>query len=88
MEEAEKKLTLQWIETWKKAGEAMEQIRKQELQSPEYGKNDQLIDSLLDLAVERGTHRTSTGLVELQQLFANYRNSKLNNQIDTHELSL
>ena len=62
-----------WVAAWKRAGHAMEGIRRQELRSASYGANLELIDSMLQWACDNAVPRSSTGLVEQQHLFQRLR---------------
>ena len=67
---------LKWMETWKKAGSALKEIRKKELSTFDYSKNYKLIDEMLQYACEHGEERTTTGLIEQQRLFKKFAYKK------------
>jgi hypothetical protein len=73
MNPTEREQIKRWVETWQRAGAALRQMKRQELRSPDYGKNSALIDELLEWAVEHQKVRTSSGLVEQQRMFMKMR---------------
>jgi len=81
MTESDKNKIRVWIETWKKAGAALEEIRRHELESDDYGKNQELIDNMLQFACEHRKPRLSSGLVEQQRWFMKMR-EKLRREAD------
>lgn len=57
-----------FIAHWKRVGPILAQIRRDELRRFDWDKNWALVDSLLDLTVDRPSEpRTTSGLVELQR---------------------
>ncbi len=70
----------QWVATWKRAGAALDEVRRQELMSFSYDENFALIDSMLQWACDNATPRVSTGLVEQQRLFQLLRARSKKNQ--------
>ena len=58
-----------FVEHWKRVGPKLERIRREELRNFRHEDNIELIDSLLQMGVDLGTERTSSGLVEMQRLF-------------------
>lgn len=59
-----------WVDTWKKASVSLEEIKRRELQEPDYfEKNFHLLDEMLQYACDNATPRKSSGLVEMQRLF-------------------
>ncbi len=81
MKESDKKQIRLWIETWKKAGAALEEIRRRELESSDYGKNQDIIDNMLQFACENRKPRLTSGLVEQQRWFMKMR-EKLRKEAD------
>jgi hypothetical protein len=69
----EKKLMKKWVETWKRAGPILEEIRKDELRNFDYQKNKQIIDEMLQWAIDHAKPRLSSGLVEQQRWFMKMR---------------
>lgn len=63
------KKTEYWVETWKKAGIALESIKKNELLSFNYNENLEIIDQMLQWAVEHQNIKLTSGLVEQQYYF-------------------
>jgi hypothetical protein len=66
-------LTKLWVETWKKAGPALEAIRRRELREFRYEDHAAEIDALLELGLRFAQPRTTSGLVEQQRLFQKAR---------------
>jgi len=62
-----------WVETWKRAGPALRAAKVRELQAHDYGKDCQLIDDMLQWAVDHAQERPSSGLVEQQRFFRKMR---------------
>jgi hypothetical protein len=58
-----------WVDTWKRAGVALAEIKRQELTSVEYGRDQALIDEMLLWAHEHRTERLTSGLVDQQRIF-------------------
>ena len=58
-----------WAETWKRAGVALEEIKRRELQAFDYAANQGLVDAMLRWACQHQRPRASTGLIEQQRLF-------------------
>ena len=73
MTDEEKKLMKKWVETWKRAGPILEEIRKDELRNFDYKKNKQIIDEMLQWAIDHAKPRLSSGLVEQQRWFMKMR---------------
>ena len=69
MKDSERKQFAMWIETWKHAGAAMEEVRRRELREYDYAVNQAVVDEMLQWAVENGQVRLSSGLIEQQQIF-------------------
>ena len=69
----ENKQTEKWVKTWQRAGEALEEIKQQELRSYDYHKNLKVIDEMLQWAHEHRKIRLTSGLVEQQRLFMEIR---------------
>lgn len=73
MKEYDKKEIRLWIETWKKAGEALKEIKRHELETFDYAKHQELIDNMLQFACENRKPRFTSGLVEQQRWFMKMR---------------
>lgn len=58
-----------WLEHWARVGPKLERIRREELRNLDHARHVEAIDTLLQIAVERATPRTTSGLVEMQRLF-------------------
>lgn len=56
-----------FVEHWRKVGSLLEEIRRQELRDFDHKANVEIIDALLQLGVDCGEERTTSGLVELQR---------------------
>jgi len=60
-----------WVETWKRAGPALERIKNQELREWKY--DPAVIDALIEAGLCSTAPRPMTGLVEQQRLFRKLR---------------
>ena len=69
MTDKEKKMMKKWVETWKRAGPILEEIRKEELSNFDYRKNKHIIDEMLQWTIDHAEPRMSSGLVEQQRWF-------------------
>ncbi|MDM8548979.1 hypothetical protein QUF72_02830 [Desulfobacterales bacterium HSG2] len=58
-----------WVDTWKKAGAELNQIKQRQLESYDYEKHQNLIDQMLQFAYENRKSRPTSGLVEQQKWF-------------------
>ena len=56
-----------WVETWQRAGPALERIRARELREWKY--DSVMVDALLEIGFRFAQPRPMTGLVEQQRLF-------------------
>lgn len=60
--------TKKWVETWRKAGKALEEEKIRELTDPHYyEKHLPGLNALLQYACEHRVERTTTGLIEWQK---------------------
>ncbi len=62
-----------WVSCWQSAGEALEQIKRQELEAFDYQQHWQMVDDLLRIACERQAERLTSGLIEQQFWFMQLR---------------
>lgn len=69
MMDSDKKTMAKWVETWKRAGSALKEVKRRELQSFDYAKNQHIIDEMLQWAHDRRKIRLTSGLVEQQRYF-------------------
>ena len=60
---------------WKRVGPKLDEIRRRELRQFDHEANIGVIDALLQIAVDHGTRKTTSGLVELQRRLAKGRRS-------------
>ncbi len=58
-----------WIESWKRATVALKAVKRHELRTYDYAKNQAIVDGMLQWAFEHREVRLSSGLVEQQRLF-------------------
>jgi hypothetical protein len=58
-----------FVDHWRRVGPQLEEIRRRELAAHGDAVNSRELDALFQLAIERGTPRTTSGLVELQRFF-------------------
>jgi len=62
-----------WVETWKRAGSALDEVKRRELRAYNYFENQALVDEMLQWAVDHQKIRLTTGMVEQQRLFMKMR---------------
>ena len=77
MMNSDQKTMAKWVDTWKRAGSALKEIKRQELQSFDYDKNQTMIDEMLQWAHDRRKVRLTSGLVEMQRYFMEMRERQL-----------
>ena len=65
----EQKQIKMWIETWERAGDVLEDIKKKKLRTFDYSKNMAVIDEMLQWACDHKAQRLSSGLKEQQYWF-------------------
>ena len=59
-----------WVNTWKKAGPALDEVKLKELRSVDYYNHNQaLLNEMLRYAFEHREPRLSSGLIEQQKIF-------------------
>jgi hypothetical protein len=73
MAQSEDAQTKQWVDTWRRAGSALDEVKRRELRSYDYEANREVIDEMLDWACDHATPRTTSGLVEQQRVFMKIR---------------
>jgi hypothetical protein len=69
MDRIKKQKIVKWVETWQRAGMALEQVKNDELKQYDYKKNALFIDEMLQWACDHGTTFTFSGLIEMQRIF-------------------
>ena len=67
--DSEKKQMAKWIETWKRAGSALKEVKRRELREYDYFKHQAIIDEMLQWAHDHRKVRLTSGLVEMQSYF-------------------
>ena len=67
--------TQQWIESWKRASVALKAVKRHELRTYDYAKNQKVVDGMLQWAFENRALRLNSGLVEQQHLFMKMKSS-------------
>ena len=67
--------TQQWIESWKRASVALKAVKRHELRTYDYAKNQTVVDGMLQWAFENRALRLNSGLVEQQRLFMKMKSS-------------
>lgn len=73
MTEEEKRLTLRWIETWRRARPELERIRREEIRNADTQRAMEIFEDAFESARRTHPPRSQSGLVELQRLFARAR---------------
>lgn len=85
MDTMEKERLRRWVQTWQQAGEALQEVKRQELRNFDYAKHRALIDEMLQWAYEHRTTRLTSGLVEQQYWFMKMREKLLAQQTQDEE---
>ena len=68
-----------WVDTWERAGKAMDEIKKQELSDPDYyNKTIKTFEDMLNYAVDNTVVTQTSGLIEMQRYFLKL--AKINGQ--------
>ena len=62
-----------WVDVWKRAGPALEAVKRRELRGYEYDNNQALLDEMLQWACDHRRNRLTSGLVEQQRMFMKLR---------------
>ena len=62
-----------YVEHWKRVGPLLEEMRRQELRQFSHSQNGQAIDDLLAAGLVHAQPRVSSGLIEMQRIFAKAR---------------
>ena len=62
----------EWVEHWRRFGPILEEIRCEELRNFNYEEQLPIIDALLQLGLDNAVPRPTSGLVEMQRLFAKW----------------
>ena len=75
METSPQENAQQWIESWKRASVALKAIKRHELRTYDYAKNQAIVDGMLQWAFEHRKVRLESGLVEQQRLFMKMKSS-------------
>ncbi len=73
MNDAEREAARRFVEKWQKAGPAMEKIRREELRNFKHSENINMIDALFAIGAKMAKPRTTSGMVEMQRIFAKAR---------------
>lgn len=63
----------QWMETWKRAVVALEEVERAELRVFDPKRHQDTLDGMLQWACDHRQPRTDSGLVEQQRLFMKMR---------------
>lgn len=69
----EREAIRQWVETWKRAAPELEAIRHREIRDADNLKVLESLESAFNHAVHSLPPRESSGMVEMQRLFAKLR---------------
>ena len=75
METSPQENAQQWIESWKRASVALKAVKRHELRTYDYAKNQAIVDRMLQWVFEHRKVRLSSGLVEQQRLFMKMKSS-------------
>jgi len=63
----------QWIEAWKRAEKALEEVRRKELREFNYEERREIVYGMLEIAHQFRKPRTTSGMIEMQRLFRKLR---------------
>ena len=63
----------EYVERWKKAGPALEKIRREELRAMSYKAEASAIDKLLEAGLLHAQPSSTSGLVEMQRILSKAR---------------
>ncbi|GHT21526.1 hypothetical protein FACS189419_02570 [Planctomycetales bacterium] len=69
----EKITVKEWVENWKRVGPVLEQLKAEEMRSPDYEKQLAEFGTMLNWACEHALPRLSSGLAEQQYYFSKAR---------------
>ena len=75
--DSEKKQMAKWVETWKRAGQALKEVKRRELREYDYFKQQAMIDEMLQWAHDHRKVRLKSGLVEMQRHFMKMKAQQL-----------
>lgn len=67
--EEEKKITLRWIETWRRAGPELERIRHEEIRRADTQRAMKIFAGLVTENLRSRPARLTSGLIEQQAIF-------------------
>ena len=73
MSDSQPKTDKEWVEHWRRLGPILEEIRREELRNFNYEEQLPIIDALLQLGLDHAVPCPTSGLVEMQRLFAKAR---------------
>ena len=73
----DREMLRQWVERWKVAGEALERIKRRERRGYDVERDFPAIDAMLQWAYEHRRPRPTSGLIEQQRLFMQWREQLL-----------
>ena len=76
MKNSDKKDMQKWVDTWKRAGSALKEVKRCELQNFDYAKNRKIVDEMLQFGYENRKVRLTSGLVEQQRIFMKMRDTQ------------
>jgi len=78
MKNSQRKEIEKWLETWERAGSALDRVKLNELRAGDYyHRNQKLLNEMLQYAFEHRQPRSTSGLIEQQKIFM-----KLKQQMD------
>jgi hypothetical protein len=69
----EREMIQRWVDVWKAAGPELEKIRRREIQEADNLKVLAILESAFNHATRTLPPRPSSGMVEMQQVFAKLR---------------
>ena len=78
MKHTNRKEIKKWIRTWEKAGSALDKVKLKELRAVDYySQNQMLLNEMLRYAFEHREPRSSSGLIEQQQIFMRLKKKQM-----------
>lgn len=69
----DQELGRRWVETWQRAGPALDAVRMKELREFDYEEKRHIVLGLVELGFRFRRPRSSSGLVEMQRLLRKMR---------------
>jgi len=69
----DKEMMKAWVDSWKRAGQALKEVKRRELRVFDYAMHRDRVDEMLQWAFVHRKVRAGSGLVEMQRIFKQIR---------------